>query len=165
MHFRLGGLEAEFLIPARHLAPAGSVVVAGQRAALPEPAPAPAPAPVPTPSGPPGKVLLVEDSIIIALDTEENLRRLGVGDVRVEGSVSGALAAIAEATPDFAILDFNLGDESSEPVAAALRQQGVPFVLATGYAETCSVVHTLGAEAVLRKPYGRAEIERLLESD
>jgi hypothetical protein len=35
-------------------------------------------------------------------------------------------------------------------------------VLATGYAEGAGQFERLGAEAVLRKPYGMTEIERLL---
>lgn len=162
LFFQLRGLEAEFLIPAHHLAPVGQGTVVDRPATSPT-RPLPASSCTLPSQRRPGKVLLVEDSIVIALDTEENLKRLGVGDVRVEGSVAGALAAISEAPPDFAIIDFNLGEESSEPVAAALRTHGVPFVLATGYAEHTDAIGTLGAEAVLRKPYGRAEIERLLE--
>ena len=107
-------------------------------------------------------MLVVEDSIIIALDTEENLKRLGIAEVRVESSVAGALAAIAETPPDFALIDFNLGGESSEPIAAALREAGVRFVLATGYADGAATFERLGAAAVLRKPYGKGEIERLI---
>jgi ActR/RegA family two-component response regulator len=110
----------------------------------------------------PGRVLVVEDSIIIALDTEENLKRLGVGEVQLENSVEGALAAIRDDPPDFAIIDFNLGGESSEPIAEALRHAGIRFVLATGYAEGAGQFERLGAQAVLRKPYGMAEIEELL---
>jgi two-component sensor histidine kinase/CheY-like chemotaxis protein len=156
VRYRLAGVEADFLIPARYLAVA-------------EPGARPVPAPLPEAHrGPavaalqPARVLVVEDSIIIALDTEENLRRLGVGDVRLESSVSAALAAIAEQRPDFAIIDFNLGGESSEPIAAALRNAGVRFVLATGYAEAADGFERMGAAAVLRKPYGMTEIERLL---
>ena len=155
VRYRLAGLEADFLIPARYLAaPDG----AARRAA----APAPVQQPRTNPAIQPGRVLVVEDSIIIALDTEENLRRLGVGDVQLESSVAGALAAIADHAPDFAIIDFNLGGESSEPIAAALRKAGVRFVLATGYAEGAASFERLGAEAVLRKPYGMTEIEGLL---
>jgi ActR/RegA family two-component response regulator len=85
-----------------------------------------------------------------------------VAEVRLESSVTGALAAIAESPPDFAIIDFNLGGESSEPIAEALRAAGVRFVLATGYAEGAASFERLGAAAVLRKPYGMTEIERLL---
>ncbi len=157
VRYRLAGLEADFLVPARYLA--ATEAGAGR-----------APPPPPTATEEirrnaalqPGRVLVVEDSIIIALDTEENLRRLGVGEVHLESSVEGALAAIAADPPDFAIIDFNLGGESSEPIAAALRKAGVRFVLATGYAEGAGSFERLGAEAVLRKPYGMTEIEKLL---
>ncbi|MBI1402394.1 MAG: GAF domain-containing protein [Porphyrobacter sp.] len=158
IRFRLEGLEADFLVPARHLA-----------AAAPSPARAMAePAPAASEQGPaaalgvPARVLVVEDSIIIALDTEENLKRLGVAEVRVESSVAGALAAIAESPPDFAVIDFNLGGESSEPIAEALRAAGVRFVLATGYADGSGGLERLGAAAVLRKPYGTGDIARAL---
>ena len=158
VRFRLEGLEADFLIPQRHLA--------NQRepSAAPRPAPADAAA-TPLRAAPaalPARVLVVEDSIIIALDTEENLKRLGVAEVQVESSVAGALAAIAESPPDFALIDFNLGGESSEPIAEALRAAGVRFVLATGYAEGGNTFARLGADAVLRKPYGKGDIERLI---
>jgi light-regulated signal transduction histidine kinase (bacteriophytochrome) len=155
VRYKLAGVEADFLIPARCLAPA-------------DPSTRRAPPVAPStdlrvPALPqPGRVLVVEDSIIIALDTEENLKRLGVGEVRLENSVEGALAAIADDPPDFAIIDFNLGGESSEPIAEALRRAGIRFVLATGYAEGAGQFERLGAQAVLRKPYGMAEIEGLL---
>ncbi|PLK23379.1 histidine kinase [Porphyrobacter sp. TH134] len=157
VRYKLAGVEADFLVPARYLTDAGPP--------LSQPIAArPVPAPQHEPPAPlqPARVLVVEDSIIIALDTEENLKRLGVGDVRLESSVAGALAAIAESPPDFAIIDFNLGGESSEPIAEALRAAGVRFVLATGYAEGAGSFSRLGADAVLRKPYGMTEIERLL---
>ena len=78
--------------------------------------------------------------------------------------ISGAISAIEARTPDFAIVDFNLGTESSEPVANLLREKGVRFVLATGYAEMEGQIAELGAETLLRKPYGRSELEDLLNS-
>ena len=156
VRYKLAGVEAEFLIPARHLAAPDA-----DRRRLPAPAPDPMRADRLPPDAP-ARVLVVEDSIIIALDTEENLKRLGVAEVRLESSVAEALAAIADDPPDFAIIDFNLGGESSEPIADALRAAGVRFVLATGYTEGAGQFERLGAEAVLRKPYGMTEIERLL---
>lgn len=158
VRYKLSGVEADFLIPSRHLAPNDGERI--RRDAVPRNEAHREPAPLAAMQ--PARVLVVEDSIIIALDTEENLKRLGVGDVRLESSVTGALAAIAEARPDFAIIDFNLGGESSEPIAEALRAAGVRFVLATGYAEGAGGFERMGAAAVLRKPYGMTEIERLL---
>ncbi len=159
MRYRLTGVEADFVIPARYLAGEENAPVT-----VPTSAQRPADPDTPQLAYRPDHVLVVEDSIIIALDTEEHLRRLGVGHVRLESNVSGALAAIAEQRPDFAIIDFNLGGESSEPVAAALRAAGVRFVLATGYSEGASGFERMGADAVLRKPYGLAEIEGLLRA-
>jgi light-regulated signal transduction histidine kinase (bacteriophytochrome) len=159
VRFRLEGLEADFLIPQSHLASTPQP----RNSPAPSPNVQPAAAPVsPAAARLPRRVLVVEDSIIIALDTEENLKRLGVAEVRVESSVAGALAAIAESPPDFALIDFNLSGESAEPIAAALRAAGVRFALATGYAEDDGAFARLGAEAVLRKPYGKRDIERLI---
>jgi light-regulated signal transduction histidine kinase (bacteriophytochrome) len=162
MRFRLTGFEADFVIPRRFLADVaehGGLAEATRR----PPASGRARPGTPAAGGQrPGDVLVVEDSMIIALDTEENLKRLGVPSVRLASSVAGALRALAEGLPDLAIIDFNLGAESSAPVAAALRESGVPFLLATGYAELESEIDRLGATGVLRKPYGRAELERVL---
>lgn len=161
VRYKLAGVEADFIVPARYLAMQDDGPGAPKFPVQPQSGIARAPVSDGL-AGQPASVLVVEDSIIIALDTEENLKRLGVTEVRLESSVTGALAAIAENPPEFAIIDFNLGGESSEPIAAALRNAGVRFVLATGYAEAAGGFEQLGAEAVLRKPYGMSEIERLL---
>ncbi|MEM7666067.1 MAG: HWE histidine kinase domain-containing protein [Pseudomonadota bacterium] len=161
LRFKLTGLEADFVVPGRYIVtPAhGSTPSSSTRAknqAEARSAAGNADAELPE------HVLVVEDSMIIALDVEENLKRLGVRKVTVASSVAGALDAIAKGVPDFAIVDFNLGMESSEPVAEELKRHRVRFVLATGYAEMSDQVDELGAETLLRKPYGRSEIENLL---
>ncbi|WBY17361.1 HWE histidine kinase domain-containing protein [Erythrobacteraceae bacterium WH01K] len=110
----------------------------------------------------PGDVLLVEDSLIIALDVEGLLGDLGVAKVRVASSVDQALAMLDEKKPDWAILDFNLGETTSEPVAEKLAASGVPFVLATGYGEMADRYGETGASGVLQKPYGKDELEKAL---
>lgn len=162
LRFILTGLEADFVIPCRYLAqedkPRKTLASSAHDADN-----ADHEAGIQTNGGGlPGHVLLVEDSIIIAMDTEQSLKRIGIETIAVEGSVKGALRALQEKRPDFAIVDFNLGKENSEPIAAALNKQGVPFALATGYAEMTDQIERLGAQALLRKPYGRSEIEDLL---
>ncbi len=164
LRFKLTGLEADFVIPDRFIVPmreAGTITQSSADKAAGETGDDSASSEA---IALPPHVLVVEDSMIIALDTEENLKRLGVPTVSVASSVASALDAIDKRAPDFAILDFNLGDESSEPVAIKLREHGVPFVLATGYAELGNQVEELGAKSLLRKPYGRTEIEELLSS-
>jgi light-regulated signal transduction histidine kinase (bacteriophytochrome) len=98
-------------------------------------------------------VLLVEDSMIIALDCEDNLRELGAQDVYTAATADRALVLIDEREIDFAILDFNLGDETSLAVAHVLAERKVPFAFATGYGDAPEVRGTLARIEVIRKPY------------
>ena len=101
--------------------------------------------------------------MIIAIDTEENLLALGVGEVILASSNDAALMAIDGNLPDFALLDFNLGGETSEPIARALDAQGVAFAFATGYGEvegmTSSYRNSVG---VLHKPYSKDDVAHIL---
>ncbi|MDY7097257.1 MAG: HWE histidine kinase domain-containing protein [Pseudomonadota bacterium] len=163
VRFKLSGLEADFLVPARYIAmPENAPVSEANPQSETQDTGAQNAATSGT-SGIPDHVLVVEDSMIIALDTEENLRQLGIGSIDVASSVAGALGAIEKRLPDLAIVDFNLGTESSLPVTQELKKRGARFVLATGYAELGQKSDEIGAMTVLRKPYGRSEIEELLE--
>ena len=155
--FALGGLEARFLIPARFLQDAETEHEMTTHVEHGEDNDA-----APTGSELPQRVLLIEDNMIIALDTEEMLIELGVREVLVSGSVTQALRAIEKDRPDFAVLDFNLGEESSEPVARHLVREGVPFVLATGYSAKEVKFEELGARAILKKPYDKSDLAKAL---
>jgi FixJ family two-component response regulator len=56
------------------------------------------------------------------------------------------------------VLDVNLGDHTSAPVAEALRSRGVPFVFATGYGDSVMIPDSLKNVPVVRKPYGDATL-------
>ncbi|MEM9310294.1 MAG: HWE histidine kinase domain-containing protein [Pseudomonadota bacterium] len=164
VRFHLTGLEADFVVPGRFVSRDTSAVVPGAGAAE-----IAQPRPNEVRDGVSGQanlthMLVVEDSMIIAVDVEENLRRLGVASIDVASSVSGALKAIEMQAPDLAMVDFNLGAESSEPVIKELADRGIPFVLATGYGELGEKLGEFGAMGLLRKPYGRAEIENVLNA-
>ena len=60
---------------------------------------------------------------------------------------------IKQAKPDLAVLDVNLGDHTSAPVAEALRSLGVPFMFATGYGDTIMVPESMKTVPIVRKPY------------
>ena len=79
------------------------------------------------------RVLIVEDELVIALELETLLGRLGCTVIEAAPTIRRALRAAAHQHPDVAVLDVNLHDERVTPVAEALRAQGVPFVLVTGY--------------------------------
>lgn len=79
------------------------------------------------------RVLIVEDEYLIAVDAKATLEQAGCEIIGVVGTVTKALNVLAPGACDAVLLDANLGGESAEPVAAALQQRGIPFLVVTGY--------------------------------
>lgn len=98
-------------------------------------------------------VLLVEDQVLIAMDVEMMLSDHGFANVVTANSVSMALEQIETLVPDVAVLDINLGHETSIPVALELYKRNVPFVFATGYDDKTQLPEELVDVPVVRKPY------------
>ena len=80
----------------------------------------------------------------------------------IAASTDAALAEISKAHPDFAVLDFNLGSETSERVAAALASAGIAFCYATGYGDAIVAQATQAPCGVLKKPYSQTDIAAIL---
>jgi CheY-like chemotaxis protein len=108
------------------------------------------------------RVLLIEDSLIIALDAEDILYRLGSLEVLTEGTVPGAIAMIDSTPPDIAILDINLGNTNSFAIADRLMEKGIPFMFATGYGEQAKLPEQHVSRIVAQKPYTLATMRRRL---
>ncbi len=160
LRFETGGVEADFTLPARYLEgetagntayPASKETDAAALAA-------------PRANTLPERVLVVEDNMIIALSTEDSLADLGVAQIDLQSTVAGTLAAIAENPPDFAIIDYNLGTESSLTITKELAERKIDFVLATGYSEMGEQLEGLGASGMMQKPYGTEEIAAALSA-
>lgn len=110
-----------------------------------------------------GRALLVEDNLIIALNGEEMLLRLGVANVDVASCVRDALALIERHAPDFAVLDVNLVGETSFPIAEQLLAQGVPFVFATGYGDDLQMPKEFRGAKIVTKPYEELDLAAALK--
>ena len=108
-------------------------------------------------------ILLVEDSLLIALEVEELLRAAGAAHVAVCNSTESALAELVTLKPDAAILDVNLKTETSFPVADALTASGISFVFATGYGTAQDLPARFGSVPVLAKPYSMIHLIAALE--
>ncbi|WP_417669715.1 HWE histidine kinase domain-containing protein [Roseibium sp.] len=104
-------------------------------------------------------VLLVEDNVIIALDAEDMLHSLGFADVRVQNRVADGLAALEETSFGLAVLDINLGEETSLPIADRLSELGTPFIFASGYGDTGGLPERFQDCIVLTKPYTLENLE------
>jgi two-component SAPR family response regulator len=102
---------------------------------------------------------MVEDNLIIAMSAEVILLELGARHVETAASVAQAMQAIERTTPSFALLDINLGSESSISIGLKLREMNIPFIFATGYGERAPIPDELASAPVIQKPYTREVVE------
>lgn len=109
-----------------------------------------------------GHVLLVEDNLIIALDAEAMLLSLGAERVLVASNVKDALAILDREKPSFALLDVNLGNQNSFPIADRLFEMEVPFIFATGYGSGINYPSDQNARPFITKPYTKDSIAKAL---
>ncbi len=103
------------------------------------------------------RVLVVEDEALVALyfaDVLEELRCVVVGPAQ---TLADAMGLARTAPLDAAILDLNLRGQPAWPVADALAERGVPFVIVSGYAGLDLGRPTVAA-AVLAKPTDAARL-------
>lgn len=100
-----------------------------------------------------GDVLVVEDNMIIALDAEVFMEKLGAKSVSLASSVRQAMTLLDAHAFGFALLDVNLGTETSIPIAEKLVAANIPFAFATGYGETQSLSDDFPDAPTIQKPY------------
>jgi CheY-like chemotaxis protein len=112
----------------------------------------------------PSRVLVVEDNAIVAMNAEELLLEIGATNVLVAKTVAEALACCDEHEFDFALLDLNLGQETSISVATRLHEAKVPFAFASGLHDSSQLPVTLAHYPILRKPYMLSDLERMVRS-
>ncbi|WP_339112137.1 HWE histidine kinase domain-containing protein [Thioclava sp. GXIMD2076] len=110
-----------------------------------------------------GPALVLEDTMIVALDLAGMLEDMGADTVRTSASVAEALAILNEGfRPKIAVLDVNLGEETSLPVAEHLARMGIPIVLASGYDANEAGIEDYPAAELMRKPYTTGDLSEVL---
>jgi light-regulated signal transduction histidine kinase (bacteriophytochrome)/CheY-like chemotaxis protein len=149
LDYRPEGFQARIRIPGRYVTSESVAAVIAQ--------PRRSDGPVRAPE----RMLVLEDNMIIALDLEDMLTRMGVKDITVVSSVGQALEALNGWSPPFAILDVNLGAETSFPVADALLAAGAPFAFGTGFGDSASFPDRFRDVPVLQKPYSAESVAAL----
>lgn len=149
MRYELAGVEARFTVPPAFVRDAPCIA----------PSAVPA-APAEAPRRLMGSVLVVEDNMIIALEAEELLTSLGATAVDMASSTREALRLIDAAPPARALLDVNLGSETSIAVARKLFELGIPYAFATGYGDGFCIPEDLTQVPVVKKPYGAEDLLR-----
>jgi CheY-like chemotaxis protein len=99
------------------------------------------------------RILVVEDSALVAMDVIETLQELGCEAVGPAGSVQQAFELMNLGSVDGAILDVNLGAEDVFPVADLLASSDVPFMFATGYDRSAILPARFQRAPTIQKPF------------
>lgn len=107
-------------------------------------------------------VFILEDETLVLFNLEDILAELGCRVVGPAMRLDQAEALLAEASEaDAAILDVNIGGNPVFPLAARLKEAGVPLIFATGYGAAGLPAEWQGSP-VLQKPYTSEEVTAAL---
>ncbi|MBR0664751.1 response regulator [Roseomonas hellenica] len=106
-------------------------------------------------------VLIVEDDWLVADAIERQVDEIGGWVVGPVASVAEAMLALSRAMPDLALLDINLGRETSYAIADALAARGTPFIFVTAY-DRSILPDRFAKRPLLSKPLSSAELRKEL---
>lgn len=98
------------------------------------------------------RVLLVEDEVLIALDTLDELRNAGCIVIGPALRLDAALALARREEIDAAILDINLMGLYVWSVAETLASRNIPFIFLTGFDAGLEFPPAFAAARRLKKP-------------
>ena len=82
-----------------------------------------------------GRVLVLEDEPLLALDMAQALEEAGYAVIGPVRTLSDAMRLLDEVGCDAAVVDVNLGSTTSAPLASELRNRSIPFAAVTGYSD------------------------------
>jgi DNA-binding response OmpR family regulator len=105
------------------------------------------------------RVLIVEDWLPLAVEAKDRLELAGAQVVGPIARLSQALEVARTADIDVALLDIDLNGERVFPVAYALQERGIPFILTTGFGSS-GIPSDLNEAVLLEKPFDYAELAR-----
>lgn len=109
------------------------------------------------------RLLVVEDDPLVGFLISETLQEDGAVVIGPCVSASAALGVIHASPPSAALLDVNLADGLSYPVAMVLERAGIPYAFVSA-SDPCMVPKSLHPFTFLRKPASMAAISALASS-
>jgi CheY-like chemotaxis protein len=81
------------------------------------------------------KILVVEDSPVVASFAQDVLEELGCTVLGPAGNMADARTLAESEDIDAALVDLRIRGDKSFPICEILRRRGIPFVLTSGYAD------------------------------
>ena len=104
------------------------------------------------------RVLLVEDSYLVASSLSRMIHDMGCEVVGPVATVEEALPLVSEGACDVGILDVNLGGQTSEPVANRFTELKLPFMFVTGYSSPSLMSRRFDDIRRVHKPVSEAAL-------
>ncbi|MBR32640.1 MAG: hypothetical protein CMN77_15155 [Spirochaetaceae bacterium] len=118
-------------------------------------------------SGPPPRLLVVEDDRIVALDIQKKLQGLGYQVVAVTESGADTLECMKSKSVDLVIMDVRIrGDMDGIDTALIVQKDfGVPVVYITGHADSPTLNRIQDSQpfGFLLKPFGERELDTVIQ--
>lgn len=108
------------------------------------------------------RLLVVEDEWMVAEHIAILLENAGCDVAGPVATIEEAIRIVQTERLDGALLDANLDDDSSAPIAAALHAGSVPFVVVTGYGRLDLATDTLNGAPRLTKPFTAGDFQKTL---
>ncbi len=110
------------------------------------------------------RVLVVEDEALIALQLQDDLEQTGYLVVGPARSLKQGLLLAAKEDFDVAILDVNLGRETSAAIADHLLTRNIPFAFSTGYSDSAMLPEHLRDVPKSNKPYVINDMREMIDN-
>ena len=102
------------------------------------------------------RILVIEDDPIIGLDIADILETRGATVSGPFTSVANALEAMRE-IPDAALLDVNLGHETTDAIALQLSELSVPFLILSGQ-DRSDLGSAYNGASIISKPFREQDL-------
>lgn len=107
------------------------------------------------------RILIIEDSPVIALATEEMLRALGHVPLGPTGNMASALEYAEREEMDAAIVDLNIRGTKTFTLLGILERRRIPFLIISGYADW-KMPDEWSGRARLQKPFSEEQLQAKL---
>jgi DNA-binding response OmpR family regulator len=99
------------------------------------------------------RILVVEDSYVVARTIGELLEEIGMVVMGPVASCADAERLLVERSPDLALVDIHLKRETSFHLMARLHEAGISVLAMSG-----SAAHTAVPSALLQKPFSGSDL-------
>lgn len=109
-----------------------------------------------------GRVLIVEDSPVIAVDAEQRLQDAGWFVVGPAYDMNQAMDLAKREQIDAAMVDINIRGEKSFAVMQVLSDRNIPFFITSGYADWSMPEEWRNCPR-LQKPYPLGSLVKAIE--